>query len=111
MFTHLNEITPDPIAEGRSRYLTHTNDLMMVVVDFNDGPRSEPDAPHWHPHEQVTYVAEGEFLFFLDGKPTHVRPGDLVAVAGDVPHCVQPLTSRGRLVDVFHPIREDFLKK
>ncbi len=37
---------------------------MMVVVDFNDGPTSEPDPPHSHPHEQVSYVVSGEINLF-----------------------------------------------
>lgn len=34
------------------------------VIDFDDGPTSEPDPPHSHPHEQVSYVSEGEIIFF-----------------------------------------------
>ena len=34
------EITPESIGPGRTRYLTHTDQLMMVVIDFNDGPTS-----------------------------------------------------------------------
>ena len=107
----LSDITPEAIADGRSRYLTSTDHLMMVVVDFDDGPNDQPDPPHSHPHEQVTYVAEGDVIFFLDGQPTRLSPGDLVNVPPDVPHSVQSLSSHVRLVDVFTPIREDFLKK
>ena len=39
-------ITPESIGEGRTRYLAHTEKLMMVVIDFTDGPTSEPDPPH-----------------------------------------------------------------
>lgn len=96
---------------GRERYLVHTSNLMMVVIDFNDGPAAQPDAPHHHVHEQISYCAAGEILFFVDGVPHHMRPGDMIAVASNVPHCVQPLTSHVRLIDTFNPIREDFLHK
>jgi quercetin dioxygenase-like cupin family protein len=105
-----HDTTPEPIAEGRTRYLVHTNDLMMVVIDFVDGPTSEPDPPHSHPHEQVTYVAEGELLFFIDGEPHKLGPGDLITVPSNVPHTIQLLSDKVRLVDTFSPIREDFLK-
>ncbi len=98
-----------PIAEGRTRYMAHTANLMMVVFDFTDGPAAEPDPPHSHPHEQVTYVAEGEVNFFLDGEPTRLGPGDLVTVPPDVPHTIQLLTKNVRLVDTFTPLREDFM--
>lgn len=103
------EVNPTPVAEGRTRYLAHTPGLMMVVIDFRDGPRAAPDPPHSHPHEQITYVAAGEILFFLDGRPTHLGPGDIYTVPSGVPHCVQPLSPHVRLVDTFHPPREEFL--
>lgn len=100
----------ETIGNGRVRYLTYTDKLMMVVIDFNDGPTTEPDPPHSHPHEQVSYVAEGEVYFFLDGEKTRLVKGDMYAVPPNVPHTVQLLTSHVRLVDTFTPLREDFLK-
>lgn len=105
-----NEVIPEPIAEGRARYLAHTDDLMVVVIDFEDGPSAEPDPPHSHPHQQVTYVAEGELLFFLGDEPHKLSAGDLITVPGDLPHCIQLLSERVRLVDTFTPVRSDFLE-
>jgi hypothetical protein len=39
------ELTPQVIARRRTRYLAHTDNLMMAVIDFNDGPTSKPDPP------------------------------------------------------------------
>jgi quercetin dioxygenase-like cupin family protein len=103
------EITKEVIGDKRKRYLTHTDSLMMVVIDFEDGPTSEPDPPHSHPHEQVSYVAEGEVIFFLDGAPHPLKKGDMFTVPADIPHSVQLLTPHVRLVDTFTPLREDFL--
>ena len=105
-----NEISHESIAPGRERYLTYTNDLMMVVIDFNDGPAEQPDPPHHHPHEQITYVAEGELLFFVGDTPHHVKAGDMIAVPSNVPHTIQLISKTARLVDTFNPIRDDFLK-
>ena len=104
------EAVVETIGEKRTRYLTHTDTLMMVVIDFNDGPTSEPDPPHDHPHEQVSYVAAGEIVVFLDGEPTQLGPGDIFTVPPNIPHSVQLLTKHDRLVDTFTPLREDFLK-
>ncbi len=103
------EVEKETIGEKRTRYLTHTENLMMVVIDFEDGPTNEPDPPHSHPHEQVSYVAAGKVIFFLDGEPTELGPGDMFTVPPDVPHSVQLLTDHVRLVDTFTPLREDFL--
>ena len=104
-----HEAVMETIGEKRTRYLTHTENLMMVVIDFDDGPTSEPDPPHQHPHEQVSYVAEGEILFFLDGVPTKLGQGDMFTVPPNIPHTVQLLTEHVRLVDTFTPLRQDFL--
>lgn len=108
---HRNDIQPEPIAPGRTRYLAHTEDLMVVVIDFDDGPSAQPDPPHRHPHQQVTYVAEGRVNFFVDGLPHELAEGDLISVPPDVPHSIQLLTPHARLVDTFTPIRADFLQQ
>jgi quercetin dioxygenase-like cupin family protein len=82
----------------------------MTVIDFNDGPSEKPDPPHNHPHEQITYVAEGKILFFLGDASYELSAGDIIAVPANLPHCIQLLTPYVRLVDTFSPIREDFLK-
>jgi quercetin dioxygenase-like cupin family protein len=98
------------IAPGISRKLIYLNGLMSAVLDFTNGPQEKPDPPHSHSHEQISYVAEGEIYVFIDGEKTHLKKGDVFAVQGDVPHCIQTLTPHVRLVDNFSPIREDFLK-
>ncbi len=99
----------EEFAEKRSRYIANTDNLMMVVIDFTDGPTSEPDPPHSHPHEQVAYVVEGEVIFWLDKEQVRLGPGDIYTVPPNVPHTIQLLTKHVRLIDTFTPLREDFL--
>lgn len=100
----------ESIGERRERYLGHTDKLMMVVIDFNDGPTSEPDPPHSHPHEQMSYVVSGELIVYIGDDQEQLGPGDMFTVPPDVPHTVQLLSEHVRLVDCFTPLREDFLK-
>ena len=104
-----DEMDAVQICEGAERRLGHTDNLMIVIVDFHDGPKSEPDPPHAHPHEQASYVAQGECLFVMDGEQTHLGPGDVFLVPSGKPHSIQQLSEHVRLVDCFTPIREDFL--
>jgi quercetin dioxygenase-like cupin family protein len=104
-----SEAAKRKIAKGRTRFLAQTDRLMTAVIDFNDGPTSEPDPPHSHPHEQITYVAEGEIICFIGNEKHHLRAGDLFTVPPNLPHSVQLLTAKVRVVDTFTPIREDFL--
>ena len=92
------------------RRIIHTQNLMSVVIDFGGGPWAEPDPLHSHPHEQTTYVAEGDILFFCQGRPpVRLTAGDLSAIPPNVPHSIQLLSKTARLVDSFNPIRDDFL--
>ena len=104
-----SQVTPIVIGDRRTRYLAHTDQLMMAVIDFDDGPTAEPDPPHAHPHEQVSYVAAGEIIFYLDGVATHLGSGDLFTVPSGVPHAIQLLSVHARIVDAFHPLRDEFL--
>lgn len=100
----------DIIPGGAQRRLGYTDNLMMVIIDFDNGPQSEPDPPHSHPHEQTCYVAAGEIFFFLDDQCEQLGPGDMFLVPPDKPHSIQRLTEHVRLVDCFTPIRQDFLE-
>lgn len=93
----------------RSRYLAQSENLMMVIIDFDDGPTSQPDPVHDHPHEQISYVAAGEIIVVLGEEQIRLSAGDMFVVPPGVPHSVQLLTSHVRLVDTFTPLREDFL--
>jgi quercetin dioxygenase-like cupin family protein len=57
----------------------------------------------------VTYVAQGEVLFFIGEESVRLAAGDMVAVPPDLPHRIQLLTPTVRLIDTFTPIRQDFL--
>lgn len=105
-----SDMKVDLIRAGAERRLGYTDNLMMVVIDFKDGPQTQPDPPHSHPHEQVSYVAEGEIIFFLEGVGERLGPGDMFLVPPDKPHSIQLLTETVRLVDCFNPIRKDFLE-
>ena len=99
----------ETITEGRTRYLAYSENLMMVVFTFEDGPAIAPDTPHQHPHEQITYVVEGSLIFFIRETSYKLEKGDMIVVPPNTDHTIQTLTSYVRLVDTFHPLREEFL--
>jgi quercetin dioxygenase-like cupin family protein len=97
--------------DGCERRIVHTSQLMTVLLDVDNGPWTAPDPYHSHPHEQTTFVAEGELLFLVEGDPPrHLQAGDLVAIPSGRPHAIQLLSAGARLVDSFSPVREEFLK-
>ena len=79
----------------------------MCEITFEKGARGNV---HSHPHTQVTYVAEGKFEFTVSGETQTVSKGDCVLMPPNAVHGTVCLEA-GKLVDVFAPMREDFLKK
>lgn len=92
--------------EGVTRRILAYNDgLMCVENTFETGAVG---ALHSHPHTQITYVVSGEFSFCIDGETKVVRPGDTMLKQDGVIHGCTCLKA-GVLLDIFTPMREDFV--
>jgi quercetin dioxygenase-like cupin family protein len=98
------------LGPGLKRKLIHTDNLMMVIVEFTNGPAETPDPFHDHPHEQVSYIAKGELILYVEGAgEQQLKEGDMFAIPSGIPHTVKTLTPVVRIIDSFNPLREDFL--
>ena len=96
----------EELGGGVSRkFLGFDNQIMMVQVKFEKGAEG---SPHEHFHTQATYVAAGKFEFHIDGEKQIVEAGDGVYMAPNLIHGALCLEA-GMLIDVFSPVREDFL--
>lgn len=62
---------------------------------------------HEHPHEQITYVAEGIFEMELAGQQYTLRQHDTLVIPPNMPHGGRALTDC-RLIDSFSPARDDY---
>lgn len=63
---------------------------------------------HTHPHEQSGYVISGKYQMTIDDKEYQLNPGDSYAIPGNIPHSFKVIEA-GEVIDVFTPIREDYL--
>ena len=80
--------------------------MMLVEVNFDAGAVG---SDHSHPHTQVSYVLEGAFTYRIEGVAHHMVKGDSIVVEGGKVHgCT--CREAGTLLDVFAPMREDFVK-
>ena len=94
------------LGKGVSRQvMSYGGGMMAVTVDFE---KDAMGAAHAHPHEQITYCVSGRFLFTLDGVQEILNPGDTLYCGPDLVHGITCLEA-GRVMDVFTPIRQDFL--
>ncbi|HSP82738.1 MAG TPA: cupin domain-containing protein [Gillisia sp.] len=99
--------TWEEAGEGIARQFVGFNtQLMMVKVKFEKGAVGYV---HDHFHSQVTYIASGKFEITIDGETRLLESGDGFFVQPNLKHGAKCLDA-GILIDVFSPVREDFLK-
>ncbi|MDC7220350.1 MAG: cupin domain-containing protein [Spirochaetales bacterium] len=105
-FIESDKLEWEELGGGVSRkFLGWDNQIMMVKVKFEKGAEG---APHEHFHAQSTYCAEGKFEFMIGDEKKIIKAGDGVYFEPNVLHGAVCL-EEGILIDVFSPVREDFL--
>jgi quercetin dioxygenase-like cupin family protein len=65
---------------------------------------------HTHPHEQMSLVVSGRVRFFVEGKARIAQPGDVLHFPPNCLHGATMLEEEVVLLDIFTPVREDFLE-
>ena len=63
---------------------------------------------HTHASEQMTYVLQGALRFHVEGEEVIVREGEVIHIPSGASHQAEALEDTFEL-DVFSPIREDWL--
>ena len=107
MFVKNSDIALTNLGGGVSRkILSYNKELMSVEVRFEKGAVG---AMHTHPHVQISYVLEGKFEATIGDETKIISKGDTYITEPDVPHGVVCLEA-GALLDIFTPMREDFIK-
>jgi quercetin dioxygenase-like cupin family protein len=105
-FIQSDHLEWENLGGGVSRQiLGYDNQIMMVKVKFEKGAIG---AQHRHVHVQTTYCASGQFEFTVEGEKKVINEGDGLYIAPNLLHGTVCL-KEGLLIDVFSPVREDFL--
>lgn len=107
VFIANKDIAWEATAPGMKRKIMAYDDrLMLVRVEFEAGGVG---ALHSHPHTQISHVESGIFEVEISGEKKLLTTGDVFYVP---PHAVHGAVcmEAGVLIDVFSPMREDFLK-
>ena len=89
----------------RRKVLCYDGGVMIVRVSFEAGAVG---ASHAHPHVQCSVVESGVFDITISGQTQRLNAGDSFFAPSDEVHgavSVEP----GVLVDVFTPMRDEFV--
>lgn len=102
-----NEVEWEAMAPGvRRKIMSYDDRLMLVRVEFEKGGIG---SLHQHPHTQITTIEKGVFEVEISGEKQVLKAGDVFYVP---PHAIHGAVclEAGVLIDVFSPMREDFIK-
>lgn len=90
----------------KRKILAYEESLMVVKVAFKTGGVGPL---HQHMHVQITHVESGVFEVEIDGNKKVLNAGDAFHIPANILHGAVCL-EEGVLIDVFSPMREDFIK-
>ncbi|MFN2578188.1 MAG: cupin domain-containing protein [Pyrinomonadaceae bacterium] len=107
---HLNwsTIPVEHTAEGIERQMFVGKQVM--ICRFRFAPFLVTPV-HRHPHEQMSLVMSGRIRFFVEGEERIASAGDVLHFPPDCLHGATMMDEEVVLIDVFTPLREDFLTK
>lgn len=104
-FVNLNNLKEFELAEGVRARIINCESMSISYVTLDTGVNM-PE--HKHINEQVVNVIEGELELTVNGEPRMLKPGVVEVLPPNIPHGAKAL-SDCRVIDVFHPVREDWV--
>ena len=105
-FVSRSDTSQHEIFPGVHIFTTAGEQMMLSLVEFE--PRAVVQ-PHSHPHEQMGMLLEGELTFTIGGETKTLGPGEMYRIPGNVRHKVVTLDEPAKALDIFTPVREEYL--
>jgi quercetin dioxygenase-like cupin family protein len=106
LHTDWSRVPVERLEEGVERQMIVGERVMVCRLRF--APRVVTP-PHDHPHEQLTFVERGRVLFTVGAEERVAEAGDVLHFPPGTRHGATMLDEEVVLIDIFSPIREDFL--
>ena len=79
----------------------------LALWTFSEGSEV---ASHKHPHEQMSFIQRGRFLFRVEGEgEREVGAGEVVVCKSNVEHWLKALEDGSQDLQIFSPRRDDLL--
>jgi quercetin dioxygenase-like cupin family protein len=86
----------------------HTCAAAQMMLSYVELQPHAVVAEHHHPHEQVGMVLEGRVRFYIGNEEKLLHKGDMFRIPGNTPHRVVAQDELVKVLDIFHPIRDDY---
>lgn len=111
-FINLKEAPKFKQMEGlETKILTGLHDEMMMMV-LNSTLPGYTVPIHSHPHEQIGMVYAGKAKLTIGDEERIVEKGDFYYIPPNIPHSDTCIGDKPFIMlDIFYPVRKDFIKK
>jgi quercetin dioxygenase-like cupin family protein len=106
-FFKKNDLKAKQVLKSSQLRAVANEHVMITLFDF--GPDDEVMPNHHHPHEQITYILKGSVKMIAGGKSQVLDAGQGAVIPPNVEHEVIALEKDSQVLDVFYPLREDYL--
>jgi quercetin dioxygenase-like cupin family protein len=107
VFIENKEIPWEQMGEAvKRKIMSYDDNLMVVKVEFDKGGVG---TLHQHYHSQITHIESGVFEVEIGEEKKVLSAGDGFYIPPNTMHGAVCLEA-GVLIDVFSPMREDFIK-
>lgn len=96
------------LVPGSESHLISTKEL---TVSFLTMKANSVFDVHTHENAQCMIVTEGYCDEIIDGKIYRVEAGDVIYLPANIPHGAFILDVDCKAIDIFYPVREDYMEK
>jgi unsaturated pyranuronate lyase len=107
-FVHFDDVRAFELAAGVTGRPLFGKGVMLNMIAFEPGATVPL---HSHPHEQAGLVLSGMQALVIDGEPHELGPMEGYVIPGGVEHSAYCGPDGALVLDVFHPVREDYRER
>ena len=107
-FIRFDEVRSFELAAGVTGRPLFGSGAMLNLIEFEPGSTVPV---HSHPHEQLGLILRGMQSLVIDGVPHELGPMEGYVIPGGVEHSAYCGPEGALVLDVFNPVREDYLER
>ena len=107
-FFKVSELKAKKVLDDSTIRAVANKNTMVTFYEF--GPNTKIMPKHKHPHEQTATVIAGSIKMIAGGETKILKAGEGAVIPPNIEHEVTPLELNTKVMDVFYPIREDYLE-
>ena len=100
----LNDMAPRELIPGFFGKFIHGEKSSLVFWDIREGSVM-PE--HFHEHEQITHILEGELEMVIGGRKYTFTSGTVHVIPSNTPHSAVAVKN-SKVIDSFSPARSEY---